>query len=230
MKEKKQNYTKLLTSICVIILYFIWPYFINSILSILKIKEPVSIYLTLIADLILMLIIIWIYFAGLKENIGELKKNFKKLFLQGGKLFILGFIVYTIVSSIFVVLFPEGTNANTNSLLNIFDNSPVLLLISTVFYYPIVEELVFKKNFKELLTNKWFFVVTTAIINASFEVVLSYQNVYNLVNIIPTAVFYGTLSYMYYETDNIFVPVIYRMFYNLIPYIGALLNIAMILF
>lgn len=228
--EKNQSYMKLFTSICVIVLYFIWPYFVSSILSLLGIKEPLSVYLTLVADFILMIVIISIYFDGLRNDFIKLKKNFKKLFILGGKIFILGFIVYTIVSSVFIFIVPEATNANTNSLLNIFDKSPMLLFIIAIFYYPIIEELVFKKTFKDVLTNKWFFIITTAIINASFEVVLSYQNIYNLVNIIPTAVFYGMLSYIYYETDNIFVSMGYRMIYNLIPFLLALLNVAIIIF
>lgn len=228
--EKNQSYMKLFTSICVIVLYFIWPYFVNSILSLLGIKEPLSVYLTLAADFILMIVIISIYFDGLRNDFIKLKKNFKKFFILGGKIFILGFIVYTIVSSVFIFIVPEATNANTNSLLNIFDKSPMMLIIIAIFYYPIIEELVFKKTFKDVLTNKWFFIITTAIINASFEVVLSYQNIYNLVNIIPTAVFYGMLSYIYYETDNIFVSMGYRMIYNLIPFLLALLNVAIIIF
>lgn len=230
IKEKKQNYTKLFTSICVIILYFIWPYFINSVLSILKISEPLSVYLTLAADFALMLVIVWIYFDGLKKDFQSLKNNLKKLILKGGKIFLIGFILYTLVSSIFVLLVPNAVNDNANSLLNVFDKSPLFLFIITMFYYPIIEELVFKKTFKDVLTNKWFFIIATAIINASFEVVLSYQNVYNLVNIVPTAVFYGMLSYIYYETNNIIVSMVYRMIYNLLPFLLALLNVAIIIF
>lgn len=228
--EKNQSYMKLFTSICVIVLYFIWPYFVNSILSLLGIKEPLSVYLTLVADFILMIVIISIYFDGLRNDFKNLRNDFKKLILKGGKIFLVGFLLYTLVSSIFVILVPNAVNDNANSLLNVFDKSPVFLFIITMFYYPIIEELVFKKTFKDVLKNKWFFIITTAIINASFEVVLSYQNIYNLVNIIPTAVFYGMLSYIYYETDNIFVSMGYRMIYNLIPFLLALLNVAIIIF
>ena len=76
--EKNQSYMKLFTSICVIVLYFIWPYFVNSILSLLGIKEPLSVYLTLVADFILMIVIISIYFDGLRNDFKNLRELLAK--------------------------------------------------------------------------------------------------------------------------------------------------------
>lgn len=229
-KEKKTGIPKLYISICVVLLYFIWPYFISAILSILKVTGDASLYSRLIANFLLMFLLIFIYIDDIKQSLINYKKNFKKLALKGLKIFLIGLVIYTIVTSLVYVLVPNITNDSANSLLNVFDKSPVLLFLSTVFYYPIVEELVFKKTFKNFITNKWAFVLITAIINGSFEIMLSYTSLTNLINIIPAIVFYGILSYIYYDTDNVIVSISYRMFYNLIPCIGALLNVALILF
>ena len=229
-KEKKSGISTLYISICVVLLYFIWPYFISAILSILNITGNTSLYCRLIANFLLMFLIILIYSNDIKTDLENYKNNFKKLALKGLKIFLIGIILYTIVTSIVYVIVPDITNDSANSLLNIFDKSPFLLLLSTVFYYPIVEELVFKKTFKDLITNKWAFILITAIINGSFEIMLSYTSIINLINIIPAIVFYGILSYIYYDTDNVVVSMSYRMFYNLIPCIGAFLNVALILF
>ena len=229
-KNESKNFVTLIISISAVLLYFIWPYFISAILSILNIHGDLGLYIRLFANFLLMFMIIAIYFNGIKEDFIKLKKNMKKSYLTGGKIFIIGIILYTIVTALIVVIVPGLTNDNANSLLNIFDKTPILLLISTVFYYPIIEELVFKKTFKDFIKNKWAFIIITAIINGSFEVMLSYTNTINLINIIPAVVFYGVLSYVYYETDNVLVSISYRMLYNLIPCIGALLNFALILF
>lgn len=196
----------------------------------LSITGDMSLYLRLIANFLLMFLIILIYSNSLKNDLKGLKNNFGKLYLKGGKIFIIGIILYTIVSSLVVEFVPNGLNESVDNLLHIYDKSPFLLLLSTVIYYPIVEELVFKRTFKEFIKNKWLFILITAIINGSFEIMLSYTSVINLINIIPAIVFYGILSYIYYDTDNIVVSISYRMFYNLIPCIGALLNVALILF
>ena len=135
-----------------------------------------------------------------------------------------------IISVILVELFPNGSNESVDSLLHIYDKSPFLLLISTLFYFPIVEELVFKKTFRNFINNKWLFIIVTAVMNGFFEVVFSYNDIMGIINALPLIVFYGMLSYIYYETGNIAVSISYRMIFNLIPCIGALLNIALILF
>lgn len=228
-KSEEKTIMPLYISICVVLLYFIWPYFISALLAMLRVTGDVALYSRLFANFILLFLIIFIFFSDIKEALKKFKKNFKKLFVRGGKIFIIGMIIYMIVTFTIVGLFPNLTNDNADSLLRIFDKSPILLLLSTVFYYPIVEELVFKKTFKSFLPNKWLFVIITAVINGSFEIMLSYSSLINLVNIIPSIIFYGILSYIYYDTDNIIVSITYRMLYNLIPCIGALLSVALIL-
>lgn len=229
-KEKRVGISALYISICVVLLYFIWPYFVNAILAVLGVKGDAILYSSLIANFFLMFLIIGIYFNEIKDDLTNYKKNFKKLFLSGGKAFIIGIIIYMIISVILVELFPNGSNESVDSLLHIYDKSPFLLLISTLFYFPIVEELVFKKTFRNFINNKWLFIIVTAVMNGFFEVVFSYNDIMGIINALPLIVFYGMLSYIYYETGNIAVSISYRMIFNLIPCIGALLNIALILF
>ena len=228
-KEKKVGIPALYISICVVLLYFIWPYFVNAILAVLGVKGDSIVYGSLIANFLLLFLIILIYYNEIKVDFINYKKNFKKLFLSGGKIFIIGIIIYMIVSIVIVGLFPEGSNESVDSLLYIYDKSPFLLLISTLFYFPIVEELVFKKTFKGFINNKWIFVIVTAVMNGFFEIVFSCTDMIGVINALPLVVFYGMLSYIYYETDNITVSISYRMLFNLIPCIGALLNVALIL-
>lgn len=229
MKNGKNKNMSLLISICVVLLYFVWPYFVGAFLSMLKLEGEVSLFIRLISNFFLLFLIMLMYSDSLKKQLKKYKKDFKKLFCRGGKIFLIGFLIYTIFFAVVNSIFPEAISDNTQSILHIFDNTPVLLFFSAVFYYPIVEELVFKKTFKDFLDTKWSFVLVTAVINGAFEVMLSYSSMINLVYVIPTVVFYGTLSYMYYETDNVWVPITYRMLYNLIPCIGALMNVALIL-
>ena len=228
--KKKMGMSTLYISICVVLLYFIWPYFISAILSGFNITGDASWYSRLIANFLLLFLIVIIYLESIKIDLKKLRKDFKKLYFKAGKIFLIGFVIYTIVSAVVVELVPNGLNESVDSLLHIYDKTPFLLLLSTVVYYPIVEELVFKKTFKDFIKSKWMFIIITAFINGAFEIMLSYTSVINLINIIPAIVFYGMLSYIYYDTDNVIVSISFRMMYNLIPCIGALLNVALILF
>ncbi len=229
-KQKESNiFSPLNISICVILLYFIWPYFMNALVNMANIKGTLALYMQFIADFFLLGLIIFIYYQSIKEDFRKLKNNIKKYALKSLIIFAIGLGIYTIVSILIVNIFPNIESDNTNSLLNIFNKKPILLFISTVFYYPVIEELVFKKTFKGIINNKWLFIIITAILNASFEVLLSYNNPINIINIIPSFILYATYSYMYYESDNIVVPIAYRMLYNLIPNIATLLSISSIL-
>lgn len=227
--KEKTIFSPLNISICVILLYFIWPYFMNAIINMAHIQGELALYMQLIADFLLLGLIIFIYSHNLKEDAHKLKTNFKKYATKSLIIFAVGLALYTISSLIIVTLFPNIESDNTSSLLNIFNKQPILLFISTVFYYPIIEELVFKRTFKGIINNKWAFIIITAILNASFEVLLSYNNLINIINIIPSFILYATYSYMYYESDNIIIPIAYRMLYNLIPNIATLLSIGSIL-
>ena len=92
-----------------------------------------------------------------------------------------------------------------------------MFVLSTLFYYPVIEELVFKMSFKEIIKNKWMFIIVTGIFNAFFQIVFSITNSTDLLYILPYSVFYGSLSYIYFKTDNIIYPIIFRICYNLIP-------------
>ena len=101
-KEKRVGISALYISICVVLLYFIWPYFVNAILAVLGVKGDAILYSSLIANFFLMFLIIGIYFNEIKDDLTNYKKNFKKLFLSGGKAFIIGIIIYMIISVILV--------------------------------------------------------------------------------------------------------------------------------
>ena len=78
----------------------------------------------------------------------------------------------------------------------------------------------FKSIFKDVIKNKWTFIVITGLLNAFFQVIFTSTNYISYLFIIPNSILCMTFSYMYYKTKNVITPIIFRMAYNL------LLNIA----
>ena len=150
---------------------------------------------------------------------------------KGLKYFIIGLLCYGIVNIIIAGVFDFSniSNDNLTTLENVFSDNLFMLFLSTVFYYPIVEELVFKKTFKDIIDNKWLFVFISAFANAFFTYAFSATNALSLIYIIPSTLFYMGLSYGYYATDNIMVPITYRIIYNLIPNIALLIETILII-
>ena len=221
-KKKSPNKKRdaLITSILIMFLYFIWPYLIEVVLGPLELKDNLSLCCTFIGNFILFIIIIYTYYKDFLNDFKDLKINKKKL-LIGLKAFIIGLVLYVGLNAILKL----GVNLeqdNTNAMLNVYSKIPVLFVFASVFYYPIIEEIVFKKTFKEFITNKWLFVVVTGFITAFFTLALSLNSITSLLYFIPIAVFSMTFSYIYYETDNILVAIFYRILYNVIPSLVAL--------
>lgn len=230
MLKKNSN---VLISILVLLLYFIWPYFINVLLSsIFGLTGTVLLAFTLVMNFALLFIIIYIYKDSLKRELLTFKKGLPKILGTGFIIFLIGFGLYGIFNSLICELFPSISNVNYDAMSKMFTETPLLLFISTIFYYPVIEELVFKKTFKDIIKNKWVFIISTGVLNALFEVLLTNSGSgVGLMFLIPISLFYMSFSYMYYKTDSIVTPIIFRMFYNIIPTIcNVVLAILMVSF
>lgn len=230
MLKKNSN---VLISILVLLLYFIWPYFINVLLSsIFGLTGTVLLAFTLVMNFALLFIIMYIYKDSLKKELLTFKKGLPKILGTGFIIFLIGFGLYGIFNSLICELFPSISNVNYDAMSKMFTETPLLLFISTIFYYPVIEELVFKKTFKDIIKNKWVFIISTGVLNALFEVLLTNSGSgVGLMFLIPISLFYMSFSYMYYKTDSIVTPIIFRMFYNIIPTIcNVVLAILMVSF
>lgn len=221
----------LFISLCIILLYFVWPYFSNYLLSFFKLSDNLKLYLTLVLNLLCLLLIVMVYARDLKKDFKKFIKNSRNYMKKGFKYFIIGLLGYGGVNFLITVVFEFSNISNDNLVIleNVFSDNAFLLFLSTTIYYPIIEEIVFKKTFKDIINNKWLFVFVTAFANAFFAYAFSVSNALSLVYIIPSTIFYMGLSYSYYKTDNIMVPIIYRVIYNLIPNIALFIESLLII-
>jgi len=221
MRNKEKN---VLINILVICLYFVWPYFFGSISKMLNLSEIVYLYISSIFNFAFLFIIIYIYRKKLNECYFNLSKNFKINIVKSVKIFCVGLVTYILFNALFKII-DIPILSNQDSMLNMFKKIPVMFILSTLFYYPVIEELIFKMSFKSFFNSKWSFIIVTGLFNAFFQIAFSMTNVTDLLYILSYSVFFGSLSYAYYETDNILYPILLRVCYNLIPCIGYVIGI-----
>ena len=100
-----------------------------------------------------------------------------------------------------------------------------MFVLNTLFYYPIIEELIFKLSLKEVLKDMWSFVIITGLLNAFFQIVFSMTVWTDLLYLLPYAIFFGSLSYIYYKNDNVLLPIFLRICYNVIPCIIYIIDL-----
>ena len=79
---------------------------------------------------------------------------------------------------------------------------------------PIVEELVFRKAFKEAINNKYAFIIASGFVFGGLHVFLSLTSVWDLFYLIPYCSLGIAFSSMYAKTDNIYTSIIMHSFHN----------------
>lgn len=221
----KNKIKSFLVSISIVFLYFLWPYFTSLFTKILDLNNTTTMYIKFVMNFVLLFMIVLFYKKSLKKDWGNFfelwKKNNKKIIIS----FLIGLSLFLISKVAIITSFPNTNFDDMTDFADSFSGLPILLIASTLLYYPIIEEIIFKRTFKDLINNKWFFIIVTGLLNASLQVILLANSPLQMVTILPNFAFYASLSYIYYETDNLLIPISLRVFYNLIPNIIQLLFI-----
>lgn len=81
---------------------------------------------------------------------------------------------------------------------------------------PFIEELIFRKAFKDAIKSKWLFVLTSGIVFGCLHVVGSISSLYEILYIIPYSSLGIAFALAYHETDNIFSSIFLHFLHNTI--------------
>ncbi len=222
-KRIESKYANIIKVITIFLIYFIWPYLLTVIFNAINIEGNLALSIRLIFNFVLLGIIIYMFRTKLKLELAIFRENWKKNMISGFLILIISFILFNIANIIIYQIYPLFENENYTTLSKIFETTPILLFMSTIFFYPIVEELVFKSTFKDVIKNKWIFIIITGVLNVFFQIALSsYTDSLLFLYLMPNFILSMGFSYMYYKTNNVVTPIIYRMIYNLIPNLMAI--------
>ena len=219
MNSKIFNKKTFIKGIGYLVLYFVLPSLISIPFNFLK-KDIPSTNFTYNLDFILKYSIITIIFIiisrkNLKKDIKEFNVNtFKKAF----KYWLIGATIM-IISSTIISLFkiPLPINENLNRLN--FTYYPITQIFSSVFFAPIIEEIIFRLNFKELSTNKHIYALSTGILFAIIHLPDAFTTPIMLIHLIPYASVGIAFGYSYFKTKNIMSTITTHSLHNLITII-----------
>lgn len=112
---------------------------------------------------------------------------------------------------------------NQQLITSITSSGPIIMLISTAFLAPFVEEGIFRLGIRKVISNKYVFIVVSGLLfglmhifptELSMSVALTYSIVYVVMGVY--------LAYVYVETDNIWISIIIHAINNLISMIAII--------
>lgn len=119
-------------------------------------------------------------------------------------------------SNLVINSFAGGVAGNEQTVQSMISSLPWLMLINAGILAPINEEIIFRKSFKSVIKNKWFFVLVSGFVFGLMHVLGNVNSWIDVLYIIPYGALGGAFAYAYHKTDTIFTPISFHMFHNIV--------------
>lgn len=232
MSLSKSNVKVLMKTIIVFIIYLFYTKFISTLFNIIGLND--SVMQMFIADLLFLFGIIIIYKDSIKKGFLEFKNNYKisKKITVILKWTIIILVVNMIMGMVTELLFPEVAEVlddNSNAIYSLFDISSIYTIFKTMIFAVIAEELVFKKSIRDIFKNNILFVVISGLIYVMMN--FAYADLsqhYIWLDMFGYFLFAVITSIAYIKNnDNIFIVMLIKFFYNLIPLTILLIGVGL---
>lgn len=187
----------------------------------LFIKEVYNI----LCQVIVILLIIFLFKDEIKRSFKELKKNHLKYFSKYFKYYVIALVVM-VVSNAYIFSINGGNIAgNESSVRDLFDVAPIYTYISAVIIAPILEELVFRLSLKNILGRNFIFIISSGLIFGALHIIGSYTSPIDLLYLIPYGSFGVAFAYILTKTNNIFISMGFHLMHN-----GIIMSLQILLF
>ena len=214
----KKNYKYLLTFLLYLMYQsnFLIGLFSYFGLNILNFKGITRIAFLCINDFIYIVLLFLIYKKEIKKGLYDLKNNFQQRTLLSLKCWATGCILMAISSFIVNNLLSNSISSNEEIIRQSIKLAPFYMLFTCSIIAPIFEELVFRKSLKEIIGNKWIFILVSGLSFGLLHVLSSYSAPLDLLYIIPYGSMGCCFAYLLTKTENITLPIIIHMIHNTI--------------
>ena len=131
----------------------------------------------------------------------------------GIKAWLIGLGIMMLANVLIGILTP-AKSVNEEGVQEMIKTSKYLSIIAIGIIGPIIEELVFRKNFRDLFKNNFLFILMSGLVFGSLHVILSLSSLSDLFLIIPYSSLGIAFAYMYVKTNCIYTSMIMHIFHN----------------
>lgn len=156
-------------------------------------------------DIVLMSVLILIYHKSYEKDIKDIKKNHSQYFQQYLKYWLVAVGIMFVSNVIIMAITGNTTSGNEKAVRELFSTSPIYVYFSGVIFAPIVEELVFRKCFHELMPNKYLFIFLSGFVFGGMHILTDYSGAMDLLYLIPYCAPGLVFAYIMYKTKNVLV-------------------------
>ena len=209
---------------CFIFLFELVPYLLLEYLGIntANLSTTNTYLITFLSDIIVLSTLLIVYFPKLKKDFTSYFKNFSENLEFSLKWWLIGIIVMIISNYILLFLSGGKIAANESSVREIIKNVPLLAFFMVSIYAPFTEEFLFRKLFKDLVSNKYLYVILSGLIFGGMHILSSLTadfSFLDLLYIIPYSSLGIAFAYTYYKSNNIFSTIVMHSLHNTLSFI-----------
>ena len=217
-KTKQNNWTYILKGAIVIFIYFFFSYFQALPFALLNINTNelptiIKVIYTLSIELLMMMIIYYIFEKEYKSAFQDIKKNHQKYFNQNLKYYIIGLITM-MASNIFINILGGGLSTNETAIRTEFTSLPIYTFISAVILAPLLEESVFRLGFRAIFKNDFLFITISSLIFGGLHLITNPLNELFPLYLLSYCSCGIAFSYMLKKTNNILVSTFFHFMHN----------------
>lgn len=207
---------KILLNGFMFLFYFIYQVLCIFLISYLKIDLSnnfnKSIFLIL-TSIVYLIIVILVYKKELKYDISRF--NIKSV-IKYIPIYLIGILLMGLSNIILSKITGLESSQNEALVRKTIKLLPIYMTFSTVIYAPIVEEITFRKTFRNIIKNNSLFIIISGIVFGIVHISVSDSQINDLLMIIPYIIMGIDLAYIYYKSKNIFTTITIHAFHNLI--------------
>ena len=166
---------------------------------------------SVICDALFMLFVYLLYRKTINKNFKDFFSNFKDNIETSLKYYFIGLAIM-VISNLIITIFFSGASANNEEAVRtLIGKYPLYMVFSVSIYAPFIEEIIFRKSIKDMITSyknnsltKYLYILTSGLIFASLHVVGMADKAIDYIYIIPYLSLGIAFAALYHKTDNIF--------------------------
>lgn len=212
---------KIFKNLLMFFMYFVYEIIVGILINIFNwnINEwsnlNKNLYL-ITTDLIYLIFVIIIYRKELLNNLKDFKNNGIKYLTKFIPVYILGLILMSVSNFILYEITNIEISNNEQIVRNYIKLFPIYMTFSTCLYAPIVEEITFRKTFKNIINNKYIYILISGSIFGLIHITGDTVGINEFLLSIPYILMGIDLSYIYYKSNNIFTTISIHSIHNFI--------------
>lgn len=201
----------------VFFLFFFSSYLQYIPIMLFKIKNidgTTSVLLNSFSNIVLFIILVIMYRKDLVREWKIFKEKSWHNIDIGIKCWLVGLFGMMAFNIILNTIFKANGAINEQAVQKMITAFPWLMLVNGGIIGPFIEEVTFRKAFKDVFKTKWLFIIFSGVVFGLMHVVSSFTSFSNFLYFIPYSSLGIAFCYAYYKTDSIYTSAFLHIFHN----------------